>query len=84
MTLSVNLGDEYIIDAVTYRVVRIVNQDALFESEDSGCEVVSEHLLELKGSEGQIEFVVLSSERKMYNGAESKIKAPEPINWKRN
>lgn len=83
MPLTVELGQELTRNGAQFRVVRITQQDSLFESEDL-VEVISEHLLELKSQEGKISFEVLSSERKPYQGPQSSIKAPDPIQWRKD
>jgi len=84
VALSAELGNEIERMGVRWRVVRISKQDSLFEDSEGNLEVVSEHLLELKNKEGQIDFEVLSSERTPYTGITSTIKAPEPIVWRRD
>lgn len=81
--LSASLGDEFERGGVRWRVVRIVRQDALFES-DGVLEIISEHLLELKAETGSIDFEVLSSSREPYLGQTGSIKAPERIEWRRD
>ena len=64
-----------------YRVVRIIGQStSLFESE-TGAYVQIESYVELKGSDGSIDFVSLEMVRVPYEGGASVIKGLEPINW---
>lgn len=83
-TLVRRLGEEIEREGKKWRVVRITKQTSLFEDLKGQTEVVDEHLLQLKSSEGEIDFEVLSSERLSYDGPYSQIKAPEPIVWRKD
>ncbi len=83
MSLTVNLGEEMGRDGLVMRCVRITHQTSLFEDTKGVCEIVEEQLLEFKGPGGELDFEVLSSSRKPYEGPPSAIKAPEPITWRR-
>lgn len=70
-------------DNKQWRIVRITKQTSLFEDLRGVQSVVEEHLLELKSSEGQVDFEVLSSTQLPYEGLPSTVKAPEPIIWRK-
>jgi hypothetical protein len=67
-----------------WRVVRIITKsETLFEPEDGRepAYVAVESYVELKGADGMIDFVVLSQEKKKYEGGASIIKGLEPVLW---
>jgi hypothetical protein len=83
MSTSLQLGSEIERDGQTWRVVRLVIQEhSLFEDEN-GVYIVTETHAQLKGAEGQVDFMVLSSEKFPYEGPASTIKALAPIPWRR-
>lgn len=81
---SAELGQTLLRGDHAWRVVRLVRQSAIFENQEGVTEVVTEELLELKSETGQIDFEVLASDRQPYTGQPSPIKAPEPLNWRRD
>lgn len=82
MSEQVELGHEMTRDGKMWRVIRLAKQQVLFEDQSGVLGVLDEHLAELKGEKGEIDFMVFSSERQQYTGPASKIKAPEPVQWK--
>ena len=83
--LQAELGMEVTKHEKIWRIIRITRQHSLVEPAEGGvAEIITEHLLELKGADGSIDFEVLSSERTPYTGPASTIKAPEPLNWRRD
>lgn len=74
------LGETFTRDGVEWRVIRIAKQISLFQ--DETCEIVEEHLIELKSEKGQIDFEVLASNRSVYQGPPSPIKPPKTIKWR--
>lgn len=83
MSLTAELGSEVTKGDSVWRIIRITRQHCLMETEEGPAEVVEEHLLELKNELGEISFEVLSSERTPYIGPASSIKAPDPLNWRK-
>lgn len=82
MSEQVSLGHEVIREGKLWRVIRLAKQQVLFEDQSGVLSVLDEHLAEIKGEKGEIDFIVFSSERQRYDGPPSKIKAPEPVQWK--
>lgn len=64
-----------------YRVVRIIGASTSLFEDDKGAYIQVESYVELKGTDGSIDFVTLEMERKPYEGGPSMIKGLSPINW---
>lgn len=73
------LGSELQYKDKTWRVVRVISQDwSLFEDE-SGIYIIAESYVQIKSTDGEIDHVVLASDRMEYGGVHSNIKALKPL-----
>ena len=67
-----------------WRVVRIINKSyALFEPESAPVYVLEEIYAELKSPEGDIDFLVIESEKREYKGDDSPIKGLHALPWRK-
>jgi len=67
-----------------WRVVRIINKShSLFEPENASPYVLEEVYAELKSPEGDIDFLVIESEKRDYKGEDSPIKGLHPLPWRK-
>ena len=67
-----------------WRVVRIINKShSLFEPENASPYVLEEIYAELKSPEGDIDFLVIESEKREYKGEDSPIKGLHPLPWRK-
>jgi len=76
------LGSEVQYKDKTWRVVRVASGDQSLFEDESGSYIIFESYVQIKDTEGAIDFIVLNSEKLPYNGPISTIKALEPIPWR--
>jgi hypothetical protein len=78
------LGGNVRRDNEIWRVVRIIEKSqTLFEPEDGTAPYIqTESYVELKAGDGSIDFVILSQEKRAYEGEHSIIKGLEPVDWR--
>lgn len=81
MSETITLGEVIKHQGRPFRIVRVVKSISLLETEGGICSVLDEAYLELKGTNGEIEFLELTSEEKPYNGESCPIRALSPL-WK--
>ena len=80
--MEYQLGSEIQHKDKTWRIIRVVTGDhSLFEDE-SGIHSILESYIQLKDADGTIDFITFNSEKLIYNGPTSSIKALEPIPWR--
>lgn len=77
--MHANLGETIVVGDVQYRVVRVVNKSLTLFQGAEGVYIIEESYLELKGSDGGIDFIELDRKKLAYTGPSSTIKALEPI-----
>lgn len=77
--MNVNLGDTIELEDRSYRVVRIITSSATLFEDESGCYVLIESYIQLKGSDNSVRFIELSEHREDYTGKSSHIRALTPI-----
>ncbi len=78
---TTNLGDTVKVGDIHLRVVRVINKSLTLYEGPKRPYIVEESYLELKGSDGSIEFIQLDKQELPYTGASSVIKALEPPNF---
>lgn len=66
------------------RVVRFVRSQAIHEPDDVGepLFILDEYYAELKLEDGMVDFVIFTSEKKLYEGPPSTIPALEYMPWR--
>jgi hypothetical protein len=91
VSIQVKLGEVIQHEGTPWRVVRIVTHDySLFEEEGIAGNrpsqppyTLEESYIMLKDVDGKVDFIVLSSNKKPYEGEPSPIKALKPIVWRK-
>lgn len=81
MSETIQLGETVKYKNMPFRIVRVVKSISLLETESGVCSILDETYLELKGHNGEIDFLELTSEEKPYVGPSCPIKALAPL-WK--
>ena len=76
------LGGEVEHNGKQWRVVRLVSRDLTLIEDETGSHLIEETYVMLKSAEGTVDFVVLSSEKRLYDGPSSTIKALNPLSWR--
>jgi len=77
------LGSEIVHKEKTWRIIRVLSNDQSLFEDESGLFIILESYVQLKDELGQIEFIVMNSEKLPYSGPTSTIKALEPLQWRR-
>lgn len=79
---QLNLGAEVPHAGEQWRVVRLVAEDlSLFEDAD-GSFIIKDSFAMIKSPSGKIDFIVFSTERIVYEGPKSSVKALDTLPWR--
>jgi hypothetical protein len=79
------LGSEIQYQDKAWRVVRILSNDqTLFEDLSGAAYTILESFIMIKDAEGNLDFIVMNSEKLPYTGPSSTIKALAVIPWRQN
>jgi len=80
---TLTLGSEVPHAGEQWRVIRLVAEDlSLFEDADSSF-IIKDSFAMIKSPEGKIDFIVFSTERIVYEGPKSGIKALDSLPWRK-
>ncbi len=83
-TQQIQLGDEIDHKGGKWRVIRFIVSDHTLFEDGEGPYIITESYLQLKFPDGVIDFLTLSSEKTLYAGFASSIKAVDPLLWRKS
>ena len=78
------IGSTLVQKDKTWRIVRVIIRDTTLFEDDTGAYLVTESYLQLKSASGEIDHIVLESDKIKYDGAPCEIKGLDPITWRSN
>ena len=76
------IGSTIIRNLVPWRIVRVVTRDTTLFEDENGQYTITESYLQLKSIHGEIDHLVLESDKAAYIGDDSQIKGLDPIVWR--
>lgn len=77
------IGSEIQYKDRSWRIIRVLSNDQSLFEDESGLFIILESYVQLKDELGQIDFIVMNSEKLPYTGPTSTIKALEPLQWRK-
>lgn len=81
--MNIEIGQELQHNNQLGRVVRIIDRSiTLFEEETGEQYLLDESYAELKLENGDVDFIILRTEKQTYSGPSSQIKGLAPIPWR--
>jgi hypothetical protein len=66
-----------------WRITRTIFQDVTLFEDETEAYLITESYVQLKNPLGEIDHIVMSSEKSPYNGPPSDIKALTPLAWRK-
>jgi hypothetical protein len=82
-TVTFVLGQEIERDDKKFLVVRIIEKSLVLFEEPSGVMyTLEESYVELRGAQGEVEFVVLFENMQPFTNKKSTIKGLDPLTWR--